>query len=185
MVGDGTDNDACVLLDHIPHNDCCDPDLYDPTTYTPYTITVMIPNIICERCSLHLSNPATDRLGDDGSPVGIGCADPGECYSVYRSCTKAFRIVGDASGGAVQRSEYVCPSLSNDETGWPTVWFGDNGEAVDASIPGLYRRETSIWSEDDSTLTTAPWRFRQDAGELYVFDQHILMLIHSVRLCDS
>lgn len=132
----------------------------------------MIPNVICERCSLHLSNPATDRLGDDGSPLGIGCEDPGECYSVYRSCTKAFRIIGDASKGAIKRSNYECPSLNNAETGWPSVWTGDNGEDVDASIPGLYRRESSIWSEEDSTLITAPGRFREDAGTSCLFRQH-------------
>ena len=54
---DGSDDDSCVLLDHIPHKDCCRPNLVDETTYTPYIITVNIPNIICEKCSLHLSNP--------------------------------------------------------------------------------------------------------------------------------
>ncbi len=180
-VGDGTDDDACVLLDHIPHNDCCEPDLHDPTTYTPYTITVMIPNIICERCSLHLSNPATDMLGEDGAPLGIGCVDPGECYSVYRSCTKAFRIIGDDSRGAVKRSDYECPTLNNAETGWPSVWTGDNGEAVDASIPGLYRRESSVWSEEDSTLTTAPWQFQKDAGETCVPFQYVLISINTTH----
>jgi hypothetical protein len=105
----------------------------------------------------------------EGSPLGIGCTDPGECFTVYRSCTKAFRIVGDAMEGAVERSNYVCPVLNNAETGWPTTWMGDYGEDVDASIPGLYRREWSIWSEDDSTLITAPWQFREDAGEFCIF----------------
>ena len=167
IEGDGSDDDSCVLLDHIPHNDCCKPSISDPTTYIPYTITVIIPNIICERCSLHLSNPSLDMLVEDGSPLGIGCTDPGTCFSVYHSCTKAFRIIGDVSDGAVQRSEYTCPSLDNNvESGWPLVWIGDSGEAVDASIPGVYRRESSVWSTDDSTLTTAPWQFREDAGEI-------------------
>ena len=167
-VGDGTDDDACVLLDHIPHNDCCNPDYNDPTTYTPYAISIIIPNIICEHCSLHLSNPMTDKIGDDGSPLGIGCTDPGSCFSVYHSCTKSFRIVGDANDGAVQRSDFVCPSLNKVNVGWPSVWIGDNGEAVDASIPGVYRRESSIWSQNNSTLTTAPWQFRVGGGEFCV-----------------
>ena len=179
-LGDGTDDNACVLLDHIPHNDCCEPDLNDPSTYTPYAITVMIPNIICERCSLHLSNPMTDKIGDDGSPLGIGCTDPGTCFAVYHSCTKAFRIVGDANDGAVERSDYVCPSLANAETGWPTTWMGDNGEVVDASIPGVYRREWSIWSETNFTLSTAPSLFREDVGELCVALCQFTMLTYSL-----
>lgn len=59
---DGNDDDSCVLLDHVPHNDCCRPRLGDETTYTPYVITVNIPNIICEKCSLHLSNPMVNNI---------------------------------------------------------------------------------------------------------------------------
>jgi hypothetical protein len=153
------------LLDHIPHNDCCSPSLYDPTTYTPYTITINIPNVICERCSLHLSNPMTDKIGDDGSPGGVGCTDPGgTCFSVYHSCTRPFRIVGDAS--AVPRSEYACPGSDGTNAGWPASWTGDDGEAADASIPGVYRRISSTWSADDYTLTTAPDAYRKDTGAL-------------------
>ncbi len=156
-----------MLLDHIPHNDCCSPSLYDPTTYTPYTITISIPNVICERCSLHLSNPMTDKIGDDGSPHGEGCTDPdGTCFSVYHSCTRPFRIVGDASDGAVPRSEYACPSLESVNDGWPTSWIGDDGMEADASVPGVYRRISSVWSEDDYTLTTAPEAYREDTGAL-------------------
>lgn len=187
-LGDGTDDDACVLLDHIPHNDCCNPDYNDPTTYTPYAISIIIPNIICEYCSLHLSNPMTDKIGDDGSPLGIGCTDPGSCFSVYHSCTKSFRIVGDANDGAVQRSDFVCPSLDEVKGGWPSVWIGDNGEAVDASIPGVYRRESSIWSQNNATLTTAPWQFRVGGGEfLFIWQQHRIYIVkkQSVDRCYS
>ena len=61
-IDDGNDDASCVLLDHIPHNDCCNPSLFDPSTYTQYAITINIPNVICERCSLHLSNPMTDKM---------------------------------------------------------------------------------------------------------------------------
>ena len=72
LSNDGTDDDACVLLDHIPHNDCCQPDYFDESSYTKYVLTIEIPNVSCERCSLHLSNPMTDKIGIDGSPNGIG-----------------------------------------------------------------------------------------------------------------
>jgi len=162
LSGDGTDDlDAsCVLLDHIPHNDCCRPSLYDESTYTPYVITINIPNVNCERCSLQLANPMTDKIGGDGSPTGIGCTDPfGTCFSVYHSCTRPFRIVGN--GEAVSRSDYQCERLPGN---WPEVWEGDNGVGVDASVPGLYRRESSIWSVVDFTLTAVPGDYAKDAG---------------------
>lgn len=170
LSNDGNDDESCVLLDHIPHNDCCSPSIPDPTTYTPYAITINIPNVICERCSLHLSNPMTDKIGGDGAPTAIGCTDPdGSCFSVYHSCTKPFRIVGDTSesgGGAVPRSEYQCPNYQDVNENWPKVWTGDNGGDVDASTPGVYRRESSVWSTDDHTLTTAPLSYREDTGGL-------------------
>lgn len=138
----------------------------DETTYTPYAITINIPNVNCERCSLHLSNPMTDKIGSDGSPTGIGCSDPGTCSSVYHSCTRPFRIIGDVDDGAVERSEYVCPSLQSSNPDWPTIWEGDNGEDVDASVPGVYRRESSAWSTEDFTLTTVPVQYTENAGAL-------------------
>ena len=161
LSDDGSDDSSCVLLDHIPHNDCCRPNLMDETTYTPYVITIDIPNVICEKCSLHLSNPMTDKIGGDGSPNGIGCTDPGTCFSVYHSCTRPFRIAGTVEGGAIPRSEYVCDAKNE---GWPQMWSGDYGESVDASTPFLYRRESSVWNEADYTLTTVPTQFIEDAG---------------------
>ena len=82
LSDDGSDDNSCVLLDHIPHNDCCRPSFTDPTTYTRYVLTVTIPNVICDRCSLHLSNQMTDKIGTNGAPDGIGCTDPGgTCFS--------------------------------------------------------------------------------------------------------
>eukprot|EP00984_Skeletonema_dohrnii_P024327 scaffold13439_cov105-Skeletonema_dohrnii-CCMP3373.AAC.4 len=107
----------------------------------------------------------TDKIGSDGSPSGIGCTDPdGSCFSVYYSCTEPFRIVGDEN--AVQRNEYSCPDWRSVNEDWPLVWVGDNGEDVDVTTSGVYRRESSIWSEDDFTLTTVPNQYRQDAGGL-------------------
>lgn len=114
---------------------------------------------------LHLSNPMTDKIGSDGSPSGIGCTDPdGSCFSVYYSCTKPFRIVGYEN--AVQRNEYSCPDWRSLNENWPLVWVGDNGEDVDVTTSGVYRRESSTWSSDDFTLATVPDQYRQDAGGL-------------------
>ena len=135
-----------------------------PSTYTQYSITINIPNVNCERCSLHLSNPMTDKIGNDGAPSGIGCTDPGSCFSVYHSCTIPFKIVGDA--GAVERADYTCPDLEDYNKDWPTVWEGDNMQDVDASTPGVYRRESSDWDSEYNTLATAPAQYREAAGGL-------------------
>ena len=168
LSGDGTDTlNPCPLLDHIPHDDRRPrPNFRDESTYTQYAVTIDIPDVNCERCSLHLSNPMTDKIGSAGSPTGSGCTDPdGTCFSVYYSCTKAFRI--RSSSAATNRSEYQCPYDSGSgPDDWPTTWKGDNGELVDASVPGVYRRESSKWNENDFTLETAPMRYRQHAGGL-------------------
>lgn len=167
LSGDGTDADACTLLDHIPHNDLAvRPNFRDESTYTQYAVTIDIPDVNCESCSLHLSNPMTDKIGGAGSPFGIGCTDPdGTCFSVYYSCTRPFRIIGTSS--ATTRSQYQCPyDAGSGPVDWPTSWIGDNGESVDASVPGVYRRESSIWNENDFTLETAPVRYRENVGGL-------------------
>ena len=168
LSNDGSDTTKqCILLDHIPHNDCCSPNIMDETSYTPYVITITIPNVSCERCSLHLTNPMTDKIGNDGSPSGIGCTDPdGTCFSVYHSCTKPFKIVGDVSTGAVPRDEYICPNSSSANSDWPTSWIGDDGMAADASVSGVYRRISSVWSTDDYTLTTVPETYTVDTGDI-------------------
>jgi len=157
LSGDGSDDESCVLLDHIPHNDDAHPRprLYEPSTYTAYAVTIDIPDVYCERCSLHLANPMTDKIGDRGGPDGIGCTDPdGTCFSVYHSCTRPIRVTG-----SVPRSEYQCPPVGGSLSDWPKEWTGDDGRAVDASVPGTYRRESAAW---DYTLTDAPMRYRQD-----------------------
>jgi hypothetical protein len=169
LSNDGSDTtQPCILLDHIPHNDCCSPNIMDENTYTPYVITITIPNVSCEKCSLHLTNPMTDKIGIDGSPSGIGCTDPnGTCFSVYHSCTMPFKILGNVSTGAVPREEYNCPySSSSSNSDWPTSWMGDDGMVADASVSGVYRRISSIWSTEDYTLTTVPEAYTKDTGDI-------------------
>ena len=91
-------------------------------------------------------------------------SDPGACFSVYHSCTKPFWIVGDVNGGAVSRSQYDCKSKNSAD--WPEVWVSDNGEEVQAGTPGLYRCESSVWSDVNFTLTTVPGWYAEDAGGL-------------------
>ena len=51
---------------------------------------------------------------------------------------------------------------------WPRTWTGDEGAVVDASVPNLYRRESSTWGGGgrENVLMTVPERYRQDGGKL-------------------
>jgi hypothetical protein len=78
-----------ILLDHIPHND------FGPANFTilkEYMLTIVIPDVDCQKCSLGLVNPMTDKI-----PKGSRCTYlfagnnsmanfTGSCASVYHSC---------------------------------------------------------------------------------------------------
>lgn len=167
LSGDGQDSDSsdCVLLDHIPHNPESVPNFSDESTWTQYKITIDIPDVSCERCSLHLANPMTDKIGDDGLPTGVGCTDPdGTCDSVYHSCTLPLSINGTSS-----RNSYTCSPPPSD---WPTSWTGDDGVSVDASTPGQYRRESAVWSSTTHFIVDdrVPASYTTQAGSLCVGD---------------
>jgi hypothetical protein len=153
---DGTDTGSppCVLLDHIPHHDVpVAPNFDNETTYILYSFTIEIPDIQCDRCSLHLANPMTDKIGDLGAPTAEGCTDPnGTCFSVYHSCTLPLTIPG-----STPRSQFTCPNVNPSD--FPSTWIGDGGQSVDASVRGTYRRESATWS-GDSFLLDAPSSYR-------------------------
>jgi len=131
----GSDTDECMILDHIPHNDLSRPSRRNESTWTTYSITITIPDVRCEYCSLQFANPMTDKIGTLGSPDGNGCTDPsGTCFSVYHSCTVPLNITG-----GIERNEYECPN--NNPSDWPTTWLSDDGIVVDASQSNVYRRE--------------------------------------------
>ena len=155
LSGDGDDSTQCPLLDHIPHDETSRPTYRQEETYHQLHITIEIPDVSCERCSLHMSNPMTDKIGGDGSPSGIGCTEPGTCFSVYYSCTQPLRITG-----STPRGQYSCPG--GFPADWPTSWTGDGGAPVAATTAGTYRRESARW--EDGWLLDAPPRYRQPAG---------------------
>eukprot|EP01120_Amphizonella_sp_Union-15-10_P003471 TRINITY_DN13889_c0_g1_i1.p1 TRINITY_DN13889_c0_g1~~TRINITY_DN13889_c0_g1_i1.p1 ORF type:complete len:279 (-),score=32.55 TRINITY_DN13889_c0_g1_i1:141-977(-) len=83
------DTYSYVLVDHIPHNDePPNPTYNDPSTYKQYRLTIRIPDIDCNSCSLQIVNPMTDKI-----PIGANCTDPGTCTSVYHSCANV-KILG-------------------------------------------------------------------------------------------
>ena len=64
---DETETARVVLLDHIPHNEESKPIAYVEKTYTPYSVSVNVPDIKCDKCSLQLLYVMTDKT------VGCGC----------------------------------------------------------------------------------------------------------------
>jgi hypothetical protein len=119
-------------------------------------MTIVIPDVKCNQCSLHLVNPMTDKIGAAGALAGKGCTDPkGTCSSVYHSCTIPLKITG-----RVPRAQYKCPNRNPSD--WPTKWIGDNGVNVTATKRGLYRRESGTWK--NSFLMSVPGRYRRFSG---------------------
>jgi len=125
LSDENNDSEACTLLDHIPHNDDSHPDYNDPTTYVPYYINVVIPDVKCDKCSIHMAFPMTDKI-----TKGTYCTDPNgsnPCLSVYHSCGNIV-ITGTQSMDAVK-----CTPQSD----WPNAKFPANN----------YTQESGTWAK--------------------------------------
>lgn len=109
---DETETAKIVLLDHIPHNELSLPTPYEESTYVEYKMSVNIPDVKCEKCSLQLLYVMTDKTvkcgtstcyynpadaackGSTnpsaptcaGAPNSNVCVAEGECFSNYHSC---------------------------------------------------------------------------------------------------
>eukprot|EP01040_Poterioochromonas_malhamensis_P013476 gene13476-14822_t len=95
LAVDKTETARIVLLDHIPHNDESHPTKDAEDTYVPYRVSVNIPDVQCDKCSLQLLYVMTDKstkCGIEtstcfGAPNSNVCVQEGECFSNYHSCT--------------------------------------------------------------------------------------------------
>lgn len=101
-----------TLLDHIPHNDAAKTTMKE-SNYTPYKMTIEIPDVMCCSCSLQLLFIMTDKTtgcgleyctyyaNDDNCighttttegicagavPTSGPCKHDDTCFSVYHSC---------------------------------------------------------------------------------------------------
>eukprot|EP01038_Epipyxis_sp_PR26KG_P010852 gene10852-14569_t len=109
-----------VLLDHIPHDDASSPNYMLESTFTQYKMSVEIPNVKCEKCSLQFLYVMTDKTTNcniqscfynpvdaackgsvdpnaktcAGAPNDNICVQEGECFSNYHSCTDVI-ITGE------------------------------------------------------------------------------------------
>lgn len=113
-------------------------------SYHNYFITVMIPDVQCDVCSLQLRQIVTDSL----KPPDTTCTLPGTCPSVYHSCANV-RI-----GGRVPRSQYTCAYPEN----WPyrslasgVYASGENAAWTNGlldGVPSQYRAVSGMCSAD-------------------------------------
>jgi hypothetical protein len=110
---DETETARIVLLDHIPHNEKASPIPYLEASYVEYKMSVYVPNVACEKCSLQFLYVMTDKTvkcdtptcyynpldaackgSTDpaaatcaGAPNDNVCTAEGLCFSSYHSCT--------------------------------------------------------------------------------------------------
>jgi len=136
-----------VLADHIPHNDAAKSSFLE-RTYTPYHLTVEIPDVKCEKCTLQLIYFMTDKTvkcgsllctyhADDsacsgqidaaeptcfGAPNDVPCKEKDSCFSNYHTCTD----VSIAGTRAFDEFELDLPVGM--EGGREEGWEGKGGE---------------------------------------------------------
>lgn len=66
---DETETARIVLLDHIPHDETSTPTAGDEKTYTPYKMSIYIPDVDCKKCSLQFLYFMTDKSTKCGTPT--------------------------------------------------------------------------------------------------------------------
>jgi hypothetical protein len=168
---DESETARVVLLDHIPHNEKSLPDRNDESTYVEYKISVNIPNVKCDKCSLQLLYVMTDKSvkcgiptcyynPDDaackgntdpnaatcaGAPNSEVCVAEGECFSNYHSCADVQIL------GTQPLSDFAFDSQPAD---WP----------YSSMKMQYYGAEVGDWSE--GWLTGIPANYTTDFSSL-------------------
>lgn len=156
-----------ILLDHIPHDDASSPTAHVEKTYQPYKMSVEIPNIKCDKCSLQLLYVMTDKTvncniptcyynPDDaackgstdpkadtcaGAPNDNVCVQENECFSNYHSCSDV------TIDGEIPLSEYAPTQVNAQPKDWP----------YSSMKMQYYGKEAATWK--DSWLQGIPSNF--------------------------
>lgn len=76
---DESETARVVLLDHIPHNEESHPDYTNEASYVEYKMSVNIPNVKCDKCSLQLLYVMTDKSVKCGIPTCYYNPDDAAC----------------------------------------------------------------------------------------------------------
>merc|ERR1712127_766624 len=157
---DGADDgfETCVLLDHIPHFDRppVAPRMSRPTTYTPYRVSVYIPDVKCERCTLQLISVMSDWM--HGVPIGTKCAYKGAldagtvprspstpaCPVVYHSCAPV-----SINGTGDRNAACLAASSAANNASWPYV----------SMTPNVYDHaaDTADFTSEYAIASAGPW----------------------------
>jgi len=126
-VGNDSNYDDWVLLDHLGHNDV---QLVANTKYYAYNIT--IPDINCPRCALQILNMMTDDIVS-----GACCSYPAggnPCPAIYHSCANVV-ITGSGNPNSNPNSKGVGQYYTQESSLWveganETWWISNNTHPV-------------------------------------------------------
>jgi hypothetical protein len=147
---------VAVLLDHVPHNEDSHPYSQVEKSYTQYKMSINIPDIKCDKCSLQFLYVMTDKTvncgiptcyynPDDASckgstdpdaPTCVGapndnvCVQANECFSNYHSCSDVN------IGGSIPYTQFAQDQQPAD---WPY-----NSKTMQMQY---YGAETGTWSD--------------------------------------
>lgn len=162
---------VATLLDHIPHDDSTKTTMREHF-YTPYKMTIDIPDVQCDECSLQLLFVMTDKTTNCGTEFCnyyadddncIGHTDPNEgvctgavptsgpcknadtCFSVYHSCIDV-KLSGSVPLDSFQGGD-IQPS------DWP----------YKANSNANYTSEATEW--DNNWIVGVPDHFTTEAGQ--------------------
>ena len=92
---------ACILLDHVPHDERSRPTFSNEATQHRSSITLFIPNVRCERCHLQLITIMSDDY--HGVPDGQSCA-----FREARAQSKCLAAQPHAQSDARSRTKCPC-----------------------------------------------------------------------------
>jgi len=151
-VLDDNEIERVVLLDHIPHNDAANPIPGLESTYVPYSITVYIPDIQCEQCSIRLLYAMTDKTVKCGSPQCNYWVDDSAC-SGHTDSSPA--CAGAPNNNPCQRANtcfsnyHSCIDVSlNGKTPIASSNFPQPGNWPFRNLPNLqYGNEPGTWNQ--------------------------------------
>ncbi len=102
---DETETAKVVLLDHIPHDDASAPKQMVESSYTLYKMSVNIPDIKCDKCSLQFLYLMTDKTVKCGTPTCYYNAKDAACKG---STDAAAATCAGAPNGNVCVQEKEC-----------------------------------------------------------------------------
>jgi len=175
LDGNSDDNDdgfeSCILLDHIPHDEYSFPEaIFDAVRSHRQSLSLYIPDIYCERCTLQLVTYMTDEA--HGVNAGESCVSPGAkaagtvaadadlllpaCGVVYHSCAPV------SINGTQPRNEITqCNTADFEaELDWPFMNMNEQGEMMTTGqrrdySTYLYKGNPGLYNQSNSRLLSA------------------------------